>query len=114
MRIDERIASGAEPAFSFEFFPPKTGDGEANLAAALNELARLEPTFVSVTYGAGGTPAQRGKTIDIVSRIKADHGLEGMAHFPGVGAPGDDLRTMRDRRRDAGIETVLALRGDPP
>src|SRR3954468_12948206 len=114
MRIDERIASGAEPAFSFEFFPPKTDEGEANLAAALNELARLEPTFVSVTYGAGGTPAQRGKTIDIVSRIKADHGLEAMAHFTCVGATVQELRAMLDRMRDAGIENVLALRGDPP
>src|SRR3954463_4589547 len=114
MRIDERIASGDEPAFSFEFFPPKTDEGEANLAAALNELARLEPTFVSVTYGAGGTPAQRGKTIDIVSRIKADHGLEAMAHFTCVGASVDELRAMLDRMRDAGIQNVLALRGDPP
>ena len=114
MRIDERIASGSEPAFSFEFFPPKTDDGEANLAAALTELARLEPTFVSVTYGAGGTPAQRDKTIDIVSRIKADHGLEAMAHFTCVGASVDELRTVLDRMRDAGIENVLALRGDPP
>ena len=64
MRIDERIATGTEPAFSFEFFPPKTPEGEANLAGALGELARLEPTFVSVTYGAGGTPAQREKTIE--------------------------------------------------
>ena len=92
MRIDERIASGTEPAFSFEFFPPKTEEGEANLFAALAELARLDPTFVSVTYGAGGTPAQRGKTIDIVSRIKADHGLEAMAHFTCVGATVDELR----------------------
>jgi len=114
MRIDERIAGGAEPAFSFEFFPPKTEDGEANLALALQELARLEPTFVSVTYGAGGTPAQRGKTIDIVSRIKADHGLEAMAHFTCVGATVDELRATLDRMRDAGIENVLALRGDPP
>src|SRR5215218_5341290 len=114
MRIDERIASGAEPAFSFEFFPPKTDDGEANLDAALAELARLDPTFVSVTYGAGGTPAQRGKTIDIVSRIKADHGLEAMAHFTCVGASVDDLRSTLDRMRDAGIQNVLALRGDPP
>ncbi len=114
MRIDERIASGAEPAFSFEFFPPKTDDGEANLATALAELARLEPTFVSVTYGAGGTPAERGKTIDIVSRIKADHGLEAMAHFTCVGASVGELRTVLDRMRDAGIENVLALRGDPP
>ena len=114
MRIDERIASGAEPAFSFEFFPPKTDDGEANLNTALGELARLDPTFVSVTYGAGGTPAQRGKTIDIVSRIKADHGLEAMAHFTCVGATVDELRATLDTMRDAGIENVLALRGDPP
>ena len=114
MRIDERIASGAEPAFSFEFFPPKTDEGEANLADALTELARLEPTFVSVTYGAGGTPAQRGKTIDIVCTIKADHGLEAMAHFTCVGASVDELRAVLDRMRDAGIENVLALRGDPP
>jgi len=114
MRIDERIAGGAEPAFSFEFFPPKTEDGEANLATALDELARLDPTFVSVTYGAGGTPAQRGKTIDIVSRIKADHGLEAMAHFTCVGATVEELRATLDRMRDAGIENVLALRGDPP
>ena len=106
--------SGAEPAFSFEFFPPKTDEGEANLDNALAELARLEPTFVSVTYGAGGTPAQRGKTIDIVSRIKADHGLEAMAHFTCVGATVDELRATLDRMRDAGIENVLALRGDPP
>src|SRR6478672_8443992 len=114
MRIDERIANGAEPAFSFEFFPPKTEEGEANLFATLAELARLDPTFVSVTYGAGGTPAQRGKTIDIVSRIKADHGLEAMAHFTCVGATVPELRGMLDRMRDAGIENVLALRGDPP
>ena len=69
---------------------------------------------MSVTYGAGGTPAQRGKTIDIVSRIKADHGLEAMAHFTCVGATVDELRAMLDRMRDAGIENVLALRGDPP
>ena len=114
MRIDERIANGADPAFSFEFFPPKTDEGEANLANALAELARLDPTFVSVTYGAGGTPAQRGKTIDIVSRIKADHGLEAMAHFTCVGASVTELRATLDRMRDAGIENVLALRGDPP
>src|SRR3954463_10960554 len=114
MRIDERIASGAEPAFSFEFFPPKTDEGEANLATALTELVRLGATFVSVTYGAGGTPAQREKTIEIVSRIKADHGLEAMAHFTCVGATVADLRATLDHMRDAGIENVLALRGDPP
>ena len=92
MRIDERIASGAEPAFSFEFFPPKTDDGEANLATALAELARLDPTFVSVTYGAGGTPAERGKTIDIVS---AHQGR------PRPGGDGALHLRRRDRRRAA-------------
>src|ERR1700760_1947466 len=114
MRIDERLAAGGEPSFSFEFFPPKTADGEANLAAALAALARLEPTFVSVTYGAGGSEEQRSRTIDIVSRIKADHGLEAMAHFTCVGATVDELRETLDRMRDAGIQNVLALRGGPP
>src|ERR687885_2868654 len=114
MRIDERLAAGGEPSFSFEFFPPRTEDGERNLDAALEELSGLQPTFVSVTYGAGGTPAQRQKTIDIVSRIKSDHGLEAMAHLTCVSATVDELRATLDRMRDAGIENVLALRGDPP
>ena len=114
MRIDERLAAGGEPAFSFEFFPPRTDEGERNLDAALEELSRLDPTFVSVTYGAGGTPAQRHKTIEIVSRIKSDHGLEAMAHLTCVSATLDELRETLDRMRDAGIENVLALRGDPP
>ena len=67
-----------------------------------------------MTYGAGGTAEQSDKTIDIVARIKADHGLEAMAHFTCVGATVDELRAMLDRMRDAGIENVLALRGDPP
>src|ERR1700761_2896379 len=114
MRIDERIANGAEPAFSFEFFPPRTDEGESNLAASLSALASLDPTFVSVTYGASGTLEQREKTIEIVSRLKADPGLEAMAHFPCVGASVADLRRTLDHMRDAGIENVLALRGDPP
>jgi methylenetetrahydrofolate reductase (NADPH) len=114
MRIDERIANGAEPAFSFEFFPPKTPEGEANLDAALAELARLDPTYVSVTYGAGGSAEQKQKTIEIVSRIKSNHGLEAMAHFTCVGASVAELRRTLDRMRDAGIQNVLALRGDPP
>src|SRR5215207_6476648 len=113
MRIDERLAYGG-PSFSFEFFPPKTDDGERNLAAALDELSGMDPTFVSVTYGAGGTVSQREKTIDIVTGIKADHGLEAMAHFTCVNATTQELRATLDRMRDAGIENVLALRGDPP
>ena len=114
MRIDERLASGPEPSFSFEFFPPKTDEGERNLGRALAELSRMNPTFVSVTYGAGGNAQQKAKTVDIVSSIKATHGLEAMAHFTCVGATVDELRQTLDRMRDAGIKNVLALRGDPP
>jgi methylenetetrahydrofolate reductase (NADPH) len=113
MRIDERLASGT-PCFSFEFFPPRSEEGERNLEHALAELSRMDPTFVSVTYGAGGTSAQKLKTIDIVTQIKERYGLEAMAHFTCVGATVDELRVTLDRMRDAGIENVLALRGDPP
>ncbi len=114
MRIDDRLATGAEPSFSFEFFPPKTDEGERNLGRALAELSRMQPTFVSVTYGAGGSAAQKRKTIDIVSSIKAEHGLEAMAHFTCVDATVGELRETLDLMRDAGIHNVLALRGDPP
>ncbi|HZH24915.1 MAG TPA: methylenetetrahydrofolate reductase [NAD(P)H] [Solirubrobacteraceae bacterium] len=114
MRIDERIASDSEPSFSFEFFPPRTDEGERNLGRALAELSRLSPTFVSVTYGAGGSTTEKRKTIDIVRHLKRDYGMEGMAHFTCVGAAVGQLRDMLDTMRDAGIENVLALRGDPP
>jgi methylenetetrahydrofolate reductase (NADPH) len=112
MRIDELLASTDEPVFSFEFFPPKTPEGEQNLLGALRDLRRLEPAFVSVTYGAGGSTSK--KTIEIVQRIQRDFELEAMAHFTCVGATVDDLRATLDAMRDAGIANVLALRGDPP
>jgi methylenetetrahydrofolate reductase (NADPH) len=111
MRIDELLA-GPEPVFSFEFFPPKTEQGEQNLYSALAELRTLEPSFVSVTYGAGGST--RAKTIEIVKRIKEDYGLEAMAHFTCVGATVSELRSTLDEMQAAGIDNVLALRGDPP
>ena len=111
MRIEE-ILEERRPVFSFEFFPPKTEEGERNLWNALEELKRDEPAFVSVTYGAGGST--RDRTIGIVKRIKAEIGLEAMAHFTCVGASTDELRRTLDEMRDVGIENVLALRGDPP
>jgi methylenetetrahydrofolate reductase (NADPH) len=111
MRIDQ-ILAGENPVFSFEFFPPKTPDGERNLYAALAELKTLEPAFVSVTYGAGGST--REKTIEIVKRIREQYGLEAMAHFTCVGATEAQLRDTLDEMREAGIDNVLALRGDPP
>ena len=114
MRIDERLTGGHEPSFSFEFFPPRTDEGERNLGRALAELSRLQPTFVSVTYGAGGSATQKRKTVDIVASIKSEHGLEAMAHFTCVGATTTELRETLDLMRDAGVHNVLALRGDPP
>src|SRR3712207_449516 len=105
MRIDERLTDDG-PSFSFEFFPPKTEDGERNLASALDELSGMDPTFVSVTYGAGGTTEQREKTVDIVAGIKQDFGLEAMAHFTCVNATVEELRSTLDRMRDAGIVKI--------
>jgi methylenetetrahydrofolate reductase (NADPH) len=112
VRIDEIIAEREEPVFSFEFFPPKDEAGEQRLFAALEELRELEPAFVSVTWGAGGSTRQ--KTLEIVSRIRANHGLEAMAHFTCVGATVDDLHSALAQMREAGLDNVLALRGDPP
>jgi methylenetetrahydrofolate reductase (NADPH) len=112
MRIDEIIAADGDPVFSFEFFPPKTEDGERNLYDALEALRALEPAFVSVTWGAGGST--REKTIEIVTRIRETHDLEAMAHFTCVGATVEDLHAALRQMRDAGIDNVLTLRGDPP
>jgi methylenetetrahydrofolate reductase (NADPH) len=112
VRIDEILASNNRPTFSFEFFPPKTEEGERNLFEAIAALRPLQPDYVSVTYGAGGTT--RDKTIEIVSRIRDEHGLEAMAHFTCVGATVEQLRATLDRLVAIGLDNVLALRGDPP
>ncbi len=111
MRIDQLIKAD-EPTFSFEFFPPKTEQGEQNLLAALHELRELDPAFVSVTYGAGGSTQER--TLELVTQIQSEFGLEAMAHFTCVNATETELRSVLDQMRDAGIGNVLALRGDPP
>jgi methylenetetrahydrofolate reductase (NADPH) len=112
MRIDEILAGGDKPVFSFEFFPPKTDEGERNLRAALSALRELEPDFVSVTYGAGGST--RGLTLELTKWIKQELGIEAMAHLSCVGATRDELCVILDSLVEAGIENVLALRGDPP
>jgi methylenetetrahydrofolate reductase (NADPH) len=111
MRIDNILTDG-QPVFSFEFFPPKTAEGDENLRKALDDLKDDDPAFVSVTYGAGGS--SRGKTVDIVKSIKQQYGIEAMAHFSLVGQSVDDLRRQLDEIAESGIENVLALRGDPP
>jgi methylenetetrahydrofolate reductase (NADPH) len=114
MRIDQILEdqNPPTPVFSFEFFPPRTAEGERNLYAALAELETLEPSFVSVTYGAGGST--REKTIEIVKQIREQYGLEAMAHFTCVGATVPQLRGTLEEMQAAGIDNVLALRGDPP
>jgi methylenetetrahydrofolate reductase (NADPH) len=112
VRIDEIIASASEPVFSFEFFPPKTEQGEANLRAALEALAPLAPDFASVTYGAGGST--RGRTLEVTKWLKQELGIEAMAHLSCVGTTREELEQILDGIASAGIENVLALRGDPP
>jgi methylenetetrahydrofolate reductase (NADPH) len=100
------------PVFSFEFFPPKTEAGEQNLYRAIDQLRRLRPSFVSVTYGAGGST--RDKTVELVCRIKHELDIETMAHLTCVGADRREIQTVLQRLRAGGIDNVLALRGDPP
>jgi methylenetetrahydrofolate reductase (NADPH) len=112
MHVDEIIAAKSEPVFSFEFFPPKSDEGERNLRAALEALGPLSPDFVSVTYGAGGSTRQR--TVELTKWIKQDLGIEAMAHLSCVGATREELCEILDGLEQAGIDNVLALRGDPP
>lgn len=111
MRIIDRFASGRR-VFSFEFFPPKTEEGVRSLFRAVEELAELDPTFVSVTYGAGGST--RELTVDLVARIKYELGIEAMAHLTCVGHTADEIGSILDQLQARGIENVLPLRGDPP
>ena len=111
MRIADALAK-KYPVFSFEFFPPKTPEGEAKLWKALTELRPLKPTYVSVTYGAGGST--RAKTVELTRRIKSELGIEPLAHLTCVGATKDEIRQVLDELQEGGVENVLALRGDPP
>jgi len=111
MRIAE-ILGGPEPCFSFEFFPPKTEEGTKALFASVADLHRLEPGFVSVTYGAAGST--RDGTVEVTTRIQQEYGIETMAHLSVVGETVEGIETILSRFAAAGIENILALRGDPP
>lgn len=105
--------SRGEPVISFEFFPPKTDEGDRNLLEkTLPALMALRPDFCSVTYGAGGST--REKTLTIVDRIQRDHRLTGMSHLTCVGSTREQLRDVLDEAKARGIYNILALRGDPP
>ena len=111
MKISERFQTG-KPVISFEFFPPKTDAGFAPLFRSIAELQALEPGFVSVTMGAGGST--RSKTVDLVIRIQRETGLTAMAHLLCVGFEREQVGTILTQLAEGGVENVLALRGDSP
>ncbi|RIK66647.1 MAG: methylenetetrahydrofolate reductase [NAD(P)H] [Planctomycetota bacterium] len=111
MRIRERLSTG-RPCFSFEFFPPKTDAGLEQLRDSIRALRDLAPSYVSVTYGAGGST--RDRTIELVGEIQRHYGFEAMAHLTCVGSTREEIAQVVDRLRSAGVDNILALRGDPP
>ena len=105
------LADGSKPTFSFEFFPPKDAEGEARLWSAIEGLESIAPDFISVTYGAGGST--RDRTIRITSEITAHTKVPAVAHLTCVGSTRDELVEILGKYREAGISSILALRGDP-
>ena len=110
MKIHELIAAG--PTRSFEFFPPKTDEGRSQLEATLDELEAITPSFVSVTYGAGGTT--RDLTRDLVVGINATHPYPAMPHLTCMGHTSAQIQDMLRDYAKSGITNILALAGDPP
>ncbi|MEP6815972.1 MAG: methylenetetrahydrofolate reductase [NAD(P)H] [Marmoricola sp.] len=111
VRIGDLLKKGGR-SFSFEFFPPKDEAGEEVLWQAISELEPLQPTFVSVTYGAGGTTRER--TVAITGRIARETSMLPMAHLTCVGHSTGEIRGILASLTEAGVHNVLALRGDPP
>src|SRR5262245_18536882 len=111
MRIRDGFERG-RPVISFEFFPPKTETGFDPLFRAIAELKELSPSFVSVTWGAGGST--RRKTVELTARIQVEIGITAMSHLSCVGSSADELAATLAQLRGLGIENVLALGGDPP
>ncbi len=101
-----------KPVISFEVFPPRLDTPVESIFSTLLDLKDLDPDFISVTYGAGGT--KKGKTCEIASRIINEHKLDSLAHFTCVGHSKDEIDLLLDQMRESGIENILTLRGDPP
>ena len=101
-----------KPVLAFEIFPPKSDVPVETIYDKLEQFEGLKPDYISVTYGAGGS--QKGRTIEIASRIRQNHSIESMAHFTCVGHSKEEIDYMLETMRQKGLENVLALRGDPP
>jgi methylenetetrahydrofolate reductase (NADPH) len=111
VRIAQKLGT-LRPFFSFEFFPPRDDAAEQTLFGTIRALQPLDPGFVSITYGAGGST--RTRTVELAKRLRNDARLEVMAHLTCAGATRAELQTILDDLHRGGIENVLALRGDPP
>ena len=101
-----------KPTLSFEVFPPKTSDKYESVKSAIVEIAKLSPDYMSVTYGAAGTSA--GYTVSIASQLYKKYGVPSLAHITCVGSDKANLGKKLDDLTSAGIENILALRGDIP
>jgi methylenetetrahydrofolate reductase (NADPH) len=112
VKISTLFGDAGRKLFSFELFPPKTEAGRLALERTIRDLAELSPAFVSVTYGAGGST--RTKTVELVQWIERETRLTGMAHLTCAGATESEIAGVLDQLVEAGIQNVMALRGDPP
>jgi methylenetetrahydrofolate reductase (NADPH) len=104
--------SGRQPVFSFEFFLPKTPEGMVQFKATVGDLKRLAPSFVTLTYGAGGS--SRDRTIETAGMIQNELGLTTVAHLTCIAHTRNEIETIVEKIRGLGIENIMALRGDPP
>jgi methylenetetrahydrofolate reductase (NADPH) len=111
MKISDLFTKGKQ-TISFEIFPPKLDTPIETILGKLGDFASMNPDFISVTYGAGGS--KKGRTLEIASKIRNEYGVESLAHFTCVGHSVEEINAMIQRMKDENLENLLALRGDPP
>lgn len=110
-KLNDKITKG-EPFFSFEYFPPKTDEGVANLKERQMRMVALGPTFCDITWGAGGSTAD--VTLDVARSMQQEVGMETMMHLTCTNMPVEKLKEALTKAKESGIRNILALRGDPP